>query len=350
MSEEDVVRRHGYHHLRVKRVVSETADASSFAFEVPAEFADLYRYDAGQFLTFRVEVGGEELIRCYSMSSSPVTDPDITVTVKRVPDGRVSNWFNDHVKEGDTLDVMKPSGVFCIKTDDRPVVGFCGGSGVTPVISIAKTLLASSARPVHVLYANRDAESVIFADQWRQLEAEHGDRLRLVHHLDSSSGYLTADAVREFVGGTTDADFYICGPGPFMDLVESSLHEMAVPDDRISIERFVNAGETVDLPPAPEEAGAVVPDEITLVVKRRKHVLKYRAGDTVLATARAGGVATPFSCEAGVCASCMAMVRGGTVAMRLNGALTPEEVAEGWVLTCQSVPTSDGVVLDFEPL
>ena len=152
---DQVLRAHGYHLLRVKRIVQETADTRSFVLDVPEELEETFRYRPGQFCTFRVHIGDDEHLRSYSMSSAPETDADLTVTVKRVAGGLVSNWLLDNVSEGDVLETTKPAGVFCVQDDERPVVAFCGGSGVTPVMSITKSLLASTQRPVRMLYANR---------------------------------------------------------------------------------------------------------------------------------------------------------------------------------------------------
>ncbi len=168
---DDVVRRHGYHRLRVKAVVEETDDTRSFVLDVPGELREAFRYQPGQFCSFRVHIDDDEHARCYSMSSAPDTDDDLTVTVKRVPGGLVSNWLNDHVSAGDLLEVTRPAGTFCVRPADRPVIAFCGGSGVTPVMSIAKSVLAASPRPVHLLYANRDRGSVIFDEPLAALAA-----------------------------------------------------------------------------------------------------------------------------------------------------------------------------------
>jgi ferredoxin-NADP reductase len=337
---------HGYHPLRVKAVVEETADTKSFVLEVPDDLRDAFRYRAGQFCTFRVRLGSDDVLRCYSMSSAPETDADLTVTVKRVPGGTVSNWFNDHVRPGDVLEVTRPAGVFCATADDRPVVAFCGGSGVTPVVSIAKSVLATTTRPVVVLYANRDRDSVIFDDQLRQLRDAHPDRFEVRHHFDSDGGFLEPGAVVAHVGDRTDADFYVCGPTPFMDLVEGELLRLGVPASRISIERF---GSATPGPRRPDDAEDV-PSELTLVLKGKRHTLAYQAGDTVLETARRGALPAPYSCEAGNCATCMALVREGGATMRRNNALTADEVAEGWVLTCQAVPHGEVVTIEYEPL
>jgi len=165
-----VLRQHGYHRLRVKAVVPETLDASSFVLDVPDALRETFRYRPGQFCTFRVQIGGNDELRSYSMSSAPATDDDLTVTVKRVERGLVSNWFLDHVSAGDELELTKPAGVFCPQEDtDRPVLGFCGGSGITPVMAIAKHVLATTDRTVRLLYANRDRSSVIFDAQFARL-------------------------------------------------------------------------------------------------------------------------------------------------------------------------------------
>ena len=350
MAEHDgTIRRHGYHALRVKGIVEETADTRSYVLDVPTDLLEAFRYRPGQFCSFRVHLDGDEYARCYSMSSAPETDDDLTVTVKRVPGGVVSNWFNDHVAVGDLVEVTGPSGTFCVRDDGRPIIGFCGGSGITPVISIAKSVLASSTRSVRLLYANRDPTSVIFDGPLRELQRRHPEVLDVHRHFDPDSGFLDAADIVAFVDGCLDADFYLCGPGPFMDLVESTLLALGVGPDAIFIERFVH---TAEPGPAPVEDGdgADTPEVIVLILKGKKHEIPYHAGDTVLETARRADLAAPYSCEAGSCATCMALLREGGVAMRVNNALTPDELDEGWVLTCQSLPTSASLTVEYEPL
>ena len=344
MSDHDpVLRQHGYHSLRIARVVAETHDASSFVLDVPAELEEIFRYRPGQFCTFRVHIDGDEQLRSYSMSSAPATDRDLTVTVKRVAGGLVSNWFLDNLSEGDTIELTKPAGVFCPQESARPVLGFCGGSGITPVMSIAKHVLSTTQRPVRLLYANRDRDSVIFDAAFTALGAAHPDRLEVRRHFDADEGFLTPEAIAQFVAGDLDADLYICGPGPFMDLVESTLQTLGVAPERIFIERFlVEQAEKTDALIVDESAGAggvVVPEEVTVVLGGKTAVVRYQPGDTLLETARRGGLRPPFSCEAGNCATCMAFLKEGSATMRANNALTPEEVEEGWVLTCQSLPS-----------
>lgn len=345
---EDVRQEHGYHALRVKKVVRETADTRSFVLDVPGDLLPVFSYRAGQFCTFRVRLDGTELLRSYSMSSAPETDADLTVTVKGVPGGLVSTWFNDHVAEDDVLEVTKPAGVFCVREGTRPVVAFCGGSGVTPVLSIAKSVLATTHRPVRIFYANRDRHSVIFDEELRGMFARYPGRLEVRHHLDAESGFPDHAAVTGFAAGAPDADFYLCGPGPFMDMVEAALLDAGVDGERILVERFGDtAGRSRPEPPS----GKQRPEAVTLIMAGARTTVAYQPGDTVLETARRGGLKPPFSCEAGNCATCMAILREGRAAMLENNALTPEEVAQGWVLTCQAVPEGpDPVTVEYEAL
>jgi 3-ketosteroid 9alpha-monooxygenase subunit B len=345
-------RDHGFHPLRVKRVVRETHDTKSFVFEVPQELGDAFAYEAGQFCTFRVPIGDEDLLRCYSMSSSPDTDTELALTVKRVAGGRVSNWLLDEIVEGDVLALTLPSGVFTLRPRTAPIVAFAGGSGITPVFSLIKSALATTQRSVRLLYANRDADSIIFRAELDALDAAHADRLEVVHHLDTEHGFVHSNGVSEFVGADLDADFYICGPPPFMDVVEDALAQADVPSDRVFIERFAFAATARrDEPPATparDDEGDRAAETIVIVLDGRPHEVHYQSGETFLETARRAGLRAPFSCESGSCATCMARLEEGEATMRVNNALTPEEVAEGWVLTCQGFPASPNVTVVYE--
>jgi ferredoxin-NADP reductase len=344
-------RDHGFHPLRVRRVVEETHDTKSFVFDVPAELRDAFAYEAGQFCTFRVPFGDDELLRCYSMSSSPDVDDDFTLTVKRVAGGRVSNWLLDEVAEGDELWLTLPAGVFTLRDRATPIVAFAGGSGITPVISIVKSALATTDRRVRLLYANRDERSVIFRADLDALGAEHGDRLEVVHHLDTDQGFVHSDLVRDFVGDDLDADFYLCGPTPFMDVIEDTLELLGVASEQVFVERFAFAGSAREEPPAApliEPTDAAVTETVTIVLQGKAHEVRYQPGETFLETARRAGLRAPFSCESGSCATCMARLEVGEAKMRVNNALLPDEVDEGWVLTCQGLPTSATAKVVYE--
>ena len=328
------MRDHDFHKVRIHRVVDETPDARSFVLDVPEDFS----YEAGQFCTFRVPAGDQPQLRCYSMSSTPGVDADFQVTVKRVPGGLVSNWMLDELAEGDDVEVTYPAGVFCLPDSGGDVVAFAGGSGITPVFSLVKAALASTDRRVRLLYANKDREHTIFRTELDALVAEHPDRLEVVHHLDVESGFVDADAIRPWAG---DGDFFVCGPTPFMDIVEGALLEEGVDVDRIHIERF-------STPPVDEPVTGEIDDlTVTIEVGGRTESAEHHPGTTVLQMARQVGLPAPSSCESGSCATCMAMLVEGEVTMRVNNALTEDEVTEGWILTCQSVPdTSVHVVYE----
>jgi ferredoxin-NADP reductase len=338
------VRDHGFHPLRVARVVRETPDASSFVLEIPADLSAAFAYEAGQFVTFRVEVDGHAHLRCYSMSSSPGVDDELQVTVKRVPGGLVSNWLLDHVHEGGDVQVTFPAGVFCLTDRDDDLVLFAAGSGITPVHSLLKEALATTGRHVRLLYANRDEESTIFAGELLALAAEHGDRLQVEHHLDVEHGFVDADAVLRFMGDLGDADAYLCGPAPFMDVVEAALLGAGMPSERIHVERFTPA---TPLPGDPVE-GVTESIEVTIELDGTTRSTPHHPGTTILQTARQLGMSAPYSCESGSCATCMARLVQGECTMFVNNALTDDEVADGWILTCQSVPASAMVHVVYE--
>ena len=339
------VRDHGFHALRVRHVVRETAEASSYVLDVPAELRDAFAYEAGQFLTFRVHLDGETHHRCYSMSSAPAVDGELQVTVKRVPGGIVSNWMIDTLASGDVVEVSVPAGVFCLGPGDGDVVALSAGSGITPVFSLLKTALVTTSRRVRLYYANRDRDAVIFGADLDALAERHPDRLEVIHHLDVERGFVDAEALGPFVEGAAGADCYVCGPGPFMDIVEDALHAQGVAADRIHIERF----SPVEPPPVADaaEAGETV-TQVTVELGGRTGTVDHHPGTTVLQAARQMGMTPPYSCESGTCATCMAKLVEGSVKMYVNDVLTDEEVADGWVLTCQSMPTSASVHVVYE--
>jgi ferredoxin-NADP reductase len=226
------------------------------------------------------------------------------------------------------------------------VVALSAGSGITPVLSLLKTALATTARRVGLLYANRDEDAVIFRSELDTLAERHDSRFTLQHHLDVDKGFISPDVIRQFVGnvGTVgsveDPEFYVCGPGPFMDIVETTLLDGHVRPDRIHIERF-----TPDewVPEVETDDDAPATSQVTIELDGRTESTEYHPGTTLLQTARQLGLSPPFSCEAGSCATCMARLVDGTASMHVNNALTDDEVAGGWVLTCQAVPTSPRV-------
>ena len=331
---------HAFHRATVTRVIKETADARTF---VLAPHEETFPYRAGQYCTFRVRVDGEELFRSYSMSSAPETDAELMTTVKRVPGGKVSNWLLDNVVEGDELTMTRAAGTFCLAPTPVPLLAFAGGSGITPILSLTKSALATTDRTVRVLCADGDRASVIFDAVLEDLVERYPDRLSVVRHIDAEHGLIDADAVREFVGADVEADNYVCGPEGFMAVVRSALPGPR----RVFVEDF-------DLPPQVKEPTPTVVDRaevggtVTIYLERKKVSVPRVTGETLLESARRAGLSPPFSCEAGNCGTCMARLTEGSATMRANDALTDDEVAEGYILTCQGTPDTADVTVHYE--
>lgn len=346
-----------FYPLKVAERVDETKDASSFILKVPDTLSETFAYQAGQYLTFEIPWQDFVIQRCYSLSSSPAHDTDLKFTVKRVRDGRGSNWFNDHVQPGETLRVAPPAGRFLLQENsEKPLILCAGGSGITPVASLLKTTLATCERPIQLIYANQNADSVIFGPELVRLAQRWPQQLQCHHHYDDCGRFLDSRTLERLVTGRWDADFYVCGPGPFMDLVEDVLIGRGVTEDRIWVERFVSA---LDPDREPEEAADSAGDDgpeirgrvVRITVDGRDFETAYRSGESLLACALADGsidADIPHSCQQGHCGSCMAVLKAGEVHMRNTQALSKRDLAKGYVLACQSLPLSDEVWIDFD--
>jgi ferredoxin-NADP reductase len=330
-----------FHRLTVSHVVEETADARSYVLAVPEALREVFAYRPGQFVTLRAEIAGEVHLRSYSMSSCPGVDPDLVVTVKRVPGGAVSGWLIDHLAVGSAVDVNPPGGSFLAAPGDADLVALAAGSGITPIMSLIKAALHTTGKCVRLLYANADPASTIFAAELAALRARFADRFQVTHHVDVVSGFVTVDEAADFLDASRPADIYICGPAGFMDLAEKAALKAGVPRERVHIERFTCAPEDA----GPEDVVAVATFSVTARIARKEATVQQRAGETILRSVRRAGLSAPSSCEGGSCATCMARLLSGTVDMKNNEALTEDEVAEGWILTCQSTPTSDVEVI-----
>lgn len=352
-----------FHALRVAEIIPETSEATSIRFEIPLELRNRFAFKAGQHLTLRTTIGGEEVRRNYSLCTAP-DEQDWMVTVKRIGGGLFSNWVGDQLKVGDTVEVMPPHGSFTTELDpakSRHLVAIAGGSGITPVISLIKATLKSEPRSrFTLLYGNRDSSSVIFLEALSGLKDKYLGRFEIYHFLDSEeqdielfNGMLNRErleqAIPMLVPDFAKIDgWFICGPGPMMDAAEGVLLEGSMAKDRIHIERF-----TADRP-----AGAVSHElaelqtraegvTLSVTLDGRTRRVPFTAGN-ILDSARAAGLPAPFACKAGVCATCRAKVTRGKVEMAARYGLTDDEVAAGYVLTCQSVPLSEGVAVDYD--
>ena len=342
-----------FHELEVSAVIRETADCSSFELQVPESLRHAYQYRAGQHLTFELSWDDFKATRCYSLSSCPDLDETPKIAVKRVEGGRVSNWLNDKLKVGDSIRASVPEGRFVLDPETRsgsPLFLFAGGSGITPIISLLKSALATTKRSVTLLYANQDRDAVIYGAELAQLAADHADRLAIRNHFDSESGYLEQADVRALLHRGDIAEFYICGPEPFMELIETTLGEAGVHQELVYIERFVSPADRDRI-----EANAVdvesleAPEGFSLWMNGRSRTVPYEKGKTLLQCAQAAGLSPPHSCESGYCGSCMAHVSTGKVYMRTHEALSQRDVERGVALLCQSFPaSSEPLELDSE--
>src|SRR5687768_8164742 len=353
-----------FHSLEVAETVPETADAMSIRFDVPPELRETFRFKPGQHLTLRAEIGGEEVRRNYSLCVAP-QDGEVKVTVKRIAGGIFSNWANEQLKAGDLIDVMPPHGSFTWDFEpgaSNHYVGFAGGSGITPVISLLKTALTVEPESRFTLfYGNRDSQSVIFLEELARLKNRFMGRLEIHHFLAEESedielfnGMLDRSKCDEVLTHLVDpvevAAFFICGPGPMMDAAEDAPAAHGLPSDKVHIERF-----TADRPSAALEAQMQAPQSkaegLTMLVTLdgRKRRVDFDAGaGNILDSARKAGLPAPYACKAGVCATCRARVVSGDVEMAARYGLSDEEIAAGYVLTCQSVPKGAGVELDYD--
>ncbi len=343
-----------HHALRVSAVVEETPDARSLVFEVPPELQAAFRYRPGQFLTLRLNIQGRWVPRCYSMSSAPGLDASPRVTVKRVRDGRGSNWVCDQVKVGDQIELLPPSGLFTPRSLDGDFLLLAGGSGITPVFSILRSVLAEGQGRVTLLYANRDEASVIFRDELQALAAAHPARLSVIHWLDSVQGVPSVAQLAELARHHRSAQAFICGPGPYMDAAVAALQAVEMAPENIHVERFAslpdedtlasNAAAALAEPPLPD---AVDEAEVQVVLDGEVHTLRCGGNETLLEAALRAGLKAPYSCQAGMCASCMCQVIEGTVHLRHNEVLDKKDLAKAWTLACQSVPTSQRLRIKF---
>ncbi len=355
-----------YHNLTVKAVIDETHDARSLVFDVPAELAEAYRYRPGQFLTLRLPWQGRHLLRCYSMSSSPALgsnietgqDSTLQVTIKRVEGGRGSNWICDQVKPGDRIDVMQPAGVFVPASFDGDFLLCGGGSGVTPVYSIMRSVLEKGQGRIRLIYANRDENSVIFRESLKSLAAQYPDRLEIIHLLDSVQGIPSRQLLKRLAEPMIDAQAFICGPGPFMDAMEAVLEQLGMPAGRVHVERFISLPDEEErdaaMAAALEQSAAESPEgagvdsaQVTIELDGQVYEIDCAGNETVLKAAEKAGLELPYSCEVGMCASCQCEVKEGEVKLLVNDVLDERDLSRSLTLTCQAVPMTSKVKLRY---
>ncbi|MHC9295482.1 2Fe-2S iron-sulfur cluster-binding protein [Mycobacterium sp. LTG2003] len=340
--------------LQVAAVVEETADARSLVFTVPEGStipAERLRYSPGQFLTLRVPSDRTgSVARCYSLSSSPVTDDQLTVTVKRTADGYASNWLCDNAHAGMRMHVLAPSGTFVPRNLDTDFLLLAAGSGITPMMAICKSALAEGSGNVVLIYANRDENSVIFAATLRDLAAKYPDRLTVVHWLESVQGLPSAAALAGLSAPFAGREAFICGPGPFMAAAEEALRQAGAADERIHIEVFKS------LESDPFAAVVIEEDEdsdqgpatAVVTLDGTTHEIRWPRSAKLLDVLLDKGLDAPFSCREGHCGACAVLKKSGEVEMEINDVLEPSDLEEGLILGCQATPVSDSVEVTYD--
>lgn len=354
-----------FYSLKVNDVKRETVDAVSVAFEVPPQLWPEYQYKQGQYLTLKLKVNGEEIRRSYSVCTSPFSEKELRIAIKEVKGGKGSTYINRNLKVGEMVEVMTPMGTFysiLSGSAKKHYVLFAGGSGITPMMSILKSVLyVEKQSKITLIYANRDEDATIFKAEIEKLAADNSDKLNVVFVYDAPKGAVAdlnkgiptkekVKALLENYACTSADEYFICGPGPMMENVKNVLEGLKVDKEKIHIEYFTAVLEAV----AKAEGvslGKNVKSKVTVSLYGVETSFELKTeGSSILEAAIDAGVDAPFSCKGAVCCTCRAKVLEGKVKMDANFALTDAEVEQGFVLTCQSHPLTEKVVVDYDAI
>ena len=349
------------HTLQVTDVTRETADAVSIGFLVPPELTEEYRYKQGQYLTLRFHFDGEDIRRSYSICSAPHEVGELRVAVKKVKGGRVSTFINENTTLGDMIEVMTPMGTFTSQmnpTNKKHYVLIAGGSGITPMLSILKTVLfAEPESKVTLLYANNDEQSVIFRKTIDELAIAYKESIKVLYVLDKPpsnyplllTGIMTVEKlmglVENYVGLNLDNEFFICGPTPMMDNAMTVLKKLQIPEERIHIEYFAAPATTQE---KTEEVLLAQNAHAVITKDGDEYEVDMLPNETILEAAMRKGLDAPYSCQSGTCATCRAKLIEGNVHMKTSFALTKHDLEAGFILTCQARPLTDTLVVDYD--
>jgi len=351
-----------FHRLTVDDLRRESADAISMTFAIPQELADDYRFAPGQYLTLRTTLDGEEVRRSYSICSGP-DDGELRIAVKRVDGGAFSSWASEELKHGDALDVMTPTGRFGVAPapdHGRIHVGFAAGSGITPVLSIAKGVLAREPHSRFFLfYGNRTTTGMLFREALEELKDRFIDRLSVFHVISGEEqdipilhGRLDGEKVRvllrSLVPAATVDHVFICGPTGMSEQIEATCRDIGIAEERIHVERFVSGLGGKPRPKAVVAASATPKAFAALIIDGKRREVPVAEGEAILDAALRGGVDLPFACKGGMCSTCRAKLVEGKAEMEVNYSLEPWELQSGFILTCQAKPTTDRVVVDYD--
>jgi ring-1,2-phenylacetyl-CoA epoxidase subunit PaaE len=347
--------------LQISDINRETKDCVSISLDVPKHLHDDFKYQAGQYITFRLKVNGEEIRRSYSLCSSPVADREWRVAIKKVSGGKGSVYLNEKTKIGDVLEVMSPEGNFTAPFSEgreKQYVLFAGGSGITPMLSILKTVMITEPKSkITLFYGNFDRESIIFKSQIDDLISKYPSRVEVVHVLQNTSetnshlhhGILDTEKnnalLAEFIPIASACEYFICGPGPMMECVKESLNQANIPASSIHIEYFASP---VEGKSETSETGKYKTAEVTIICDGDEIKTTLQENESILEAALRNNLDAPYACQGGSCCTCRAKLIEGQVEMKVNYALLESEVKAGFILTCQSYALTDKLVVDYD--
>lgn len=344
-----------FHPLTVQKIKQLTPNAVAITFTIPKDLLQVFAFTAGQYITIKKEIKGKELRRAYSISSSPKSD-SITIGVKKVDKGGFSDFAHSKLKEGDVLEVMPPEGRFIFKPSgsSKNIAAFAAGSGITPIMSIAKTVLDSNPKNTFVLvYGNRSYKETMFYTDLVKLQLEHTNRFfiyfllsqsqedeSIFGRIDSSTvNYVLRNKHKELIFD----DYYLCGPEAMIHLIRENLKDNDIPEENVHFELFTETEIKDELPERQEGK-----TQLTVILDDEEFNLSMDRGNVVLDAVLKENIDAPYSCQGGVCSSCIARIKEGKAEMVKNQILTDAEIAEGLVLTCQAHPTTPTLTVDYD--
>ncbi|RLD27332.1 MAG: phenylacetic acid degradation protein [Bacteroidetes bacterium] len=347
-----------FHKIKVAKVYKETNDAVVIEFEIPVNLQKIFTFKQGQYLTLKSNINGDTIRRSYSLCSSPL-DNEWKVAVKKIEGGKFSTYINDELKTGDVLEIMPPNGKFYVEIDSKKsknYIAFAAGSGITPVISIIKAHLKQEPQSTFKLfYLNKEAKSIIFKEELEGLIKEYPKRFEVFHFLTQEyvensllNGRFSKEKLEQIFSEIVDLnavdECFICGQEEMLFLIKDELTALGLPLNKIHYELFqVSKKEDSN-----KKINYVDNAEVTVIVDEDEFTFKVSGGTNILEAAEENDADVPFACKGGVCCTCKAKVIEGSVEMLVNYGLDEDDLAQGMVLTCQSLPTSIKVVIDYD--
>lgn len=351
--------------LEVKNVKKETEDCVSIEFDIPEELKERYEFRPGQYLTLRKEINGEDIRRSYSICSG-ANDGKLCVAVKEVPKGRFSTYANQLLSVGEKIDVMTPMGNFTTEITpetDKSFVFFAAGSGITPILSLTKTILEDAPKSdVTLFFGNKGFDSVIFKEDIENLKNNYMNNFRVIHVFSRENignslqkGRIDKEKVMQlnkaFLAGQDIDEVFVCGPEPIIHAVSDAFEEQGLSKDKIHFELFTTPGakDKADNIEKPVKKEVHIDANVTIILDGEETLLALDSeGENILDAGQKAGADLPFACKGGVCCTCKAKILEGSASMDVNYALEKEEVEAGYILTCQAHPTSDKLVVSFD--